>query len=80
MKLWLTKSSYTGEYVVWKTKPEALFGNDYADVMYVDGEVVARGLYAFDQLFPKLCSNIQPAGRTTIELTETDNGYLLRKA
>jgi len=81
MTYWLSKTTYTKEYVVWRTKPAPHYSTDMQDVMYCDGEVQARGLYSFGELFPVLAMN--QAGCIEIEITDWEDenyvGYLIRR-
>lgn len=79
MRYWLTKSSYNGEYVIWSSKPTPVYSKHMDDVLYTDGDVVARGLYEFDEIFPTL--KIEAAGMIEIEIDMSERGgeYIIRR-
>lgn len=66
MTLWLSKSSYTSEYIVWSTCPTPVYSKHFDNVLYTDGKVLARGLYSIDKLFPDLL--IDKSGLCKIEI------------
>jgi len=73
MRCWLTKSSYIGEYAIWLTEPTPYYNKDVTQVFYTNGEVLARGLYSFEKMFPKIAIQ-STAGKKPIQIIELNKG------
>lgn len=79
MKLWITKSSFTGGHSFWGTKPKLVpsFGpNSSMDVYYEGTDRLTGDVYNLEVLFPKLMIP-QQSGCKQIEITETEHGYTI---
>lgn len=81
VKLWMSKSSFTGGHSFWIGKPTLRPSTDFKDAYFrsnKSAERVTGDIYNLEKLFPNVV--IKPlAGLAQVEIEEIVDGYIIRR-